>query len=64
MALSEMIAAVHALSSEGKGIASVDGKTVFIAGAIPGEMVSFRYEKHKGRYSEAKFPGPIEVVSS
>jgi len=53
MAVSEMRASVHALSSEGKGIAWVDGKTVFIAGALPEEIVSFRYEKHKGRYSEA-----------
>jgi 23S rRNA (uracil1939-C5)-methyltransferase len=36
-------ASVTGLSHEGRGIAHVNGETVFIDGALPGERVSFRY---------------------
>jgi 23S rRNA (uracil1939-C5)-methyltransferase len=36
-------ASVTGLSHEGRGIAHVNGETVFIDGALPGEQVSFRY---------------------
>jgi len=48
------IAEVKSLSHEGRGVASVDGKTVFIEGALPGEKVSFTYRKRKPRFDEAK----------
>src|SRR5690348_12324902 len=49
-----LIALVHALSHEGRGIASVAGKTVFIEGALPNETVSFVIHKRHKRYDEAK----------
>jgi 23S rRNA (uracil1939-C5)-methyltransferase len=45
--------AIETLSHDGRGIARVDGKTVFVVGALPGEMVEFStYKRHK-RYDEA-----------
>jgi len=52
---------IHALSHEGRGIATVEGKTVFIEGALPGERVTFRYQKHKGRYAEGTLIDILEA---
>lgn len=45
-------AEVHAFSHEGRGIASVDGKTVFIDNALLGEDVSFIYTEKRGKFDE------------
>lgn len=44
---------VEALSHDGRGIARIDGKTVFIAGALPGEKVDIRYYKRHKNFDEA-----------
>ena len=50
--------AVAALNSDGEGVVR-DGKTAFVAGALPGETVRFqRYAAHKG-YDEARL---LEVL--
>ena len=42
------MATVESLGYDGRGVARVDGKTVFIEGALPGERVRFRYfNKHR-----------------
>lgn len=46
-------AEVQGFSHEGRGIAHVDGKTVFVHGALPGEDVSFVYKRRHRRYDEA-----------
>ncbi len=46
-------AAVHSLSNEGRGIASVSGKTTFIEGALPSETVKYRVFKKRRHYDEA-----------
>lgn len=43
---------IEGLSHEGRGIARLDGKTVFIDGALPGEEVGFRYLKKHARFDE------------
>lgn len=40
------------LSAEGRGVAHIDGKTVFIDGALAGERVLFRYLHRRGRFDE------------
>ena len=40
-------AEVFSLDYEGRGVARVDGKTVFIGGALPGERVTFAIHKRK-----------------
>lgn len=43
-----VLAEVESLSHDGRGVARIDGKTVFIIGALPGEQVYFKYlAKHK-----------------
>lgn len=59
--LGEEVAEIQALSHEGRGIAKIAGKTVFIDGALPGETVKFSYQKRKRRYDEGKV---IEIIQA
>jgi 23S rRNA (uracil1939-C5)-methyltransferase len=52
-------ARVEALSHEGRGIARLDGKATFIDGALPGELVRFRYTARRGRHDAGSV---IEVL--
>ncbi|MCC5811944.1 MAG: 23S rRNA (uracil(1939)-C(5))-methyltransferase RlmD [Ectothiorhodospiraceae bacterium] len=45
---------ITALSHEGRGIAQVEGKTVFVHGALPGERVLCQYTRMHRRYDEAR----------
>jgi 23S rRNA (uracil1939-C5)-methyltransferase len=45
-------AAITNLSHDGRGIARLNGKTTFIADALPGEIVQFRYQKKRARFDE------------
>lgn len=53
-------AEVTALSSEGRGVARIDNKAVFIDGALPGDTVSFRYTKRKRHYDEGVMDEVVE----
>lgn len=44
-------AKIENLSHEGRGIANIEGKTVFVRGALPGETVTFQYTKYSSKYS-------------
>ncbi|MGQ0659086.1 MAG: TRAM domain-containing protein [Chromatiales bacterium] len=46
----------RALSPEGRGVARVDGKTVFVDDALPGEEVRLRYRRRHARYDEIATP--------
>jgi len=46
------------LSHEGRGVARVDGKAVFVEGALAGESVRFKYTRTKRRHAE----GQVEDV--
>lgn len=50
---------VHALDYEGRGVARIDGKAVFIEGALPGEEVNCRITKSKKHFDEAE---TVEVL--
>lgn len=45
---------VDSLSHDGRGIAQLDGKKIFIDGALPGETVACLYTRKKKSYDEAK----------
>jgi len=60
-AVAQHIASVDSLSLDGRGIARVDGKAVFIDGALPGERVSYRIEVAKRRFDTARL---VEVIES
>lgn len=47
-------AEVQSLSHDGRGVARVAGKTVFIAGALPGERVSYRLLHRRRQHDEAE----------
>lgn len=51
---------VTAMTHDGRGIASVDGKRVFIHGALPGETVSFQVTRRTRDYDEAEV---VEVLT-
>ena len=48
------------LAHDGRGVARVDGKAVFIEGALPGERVRFRVFKRRRQLDEA---GLVEVLT-
>ncbi len=53
-------ACIESLSHEGRGIARIDGKTVFIEGALPGEQVRFLYTRKRGQFDEGR---TVEVLA-
>ena len=48
------VAEISALDYEGRGVAKVGGKTVFIKGALPSERVGFRIVRQKKQFDEAE----------
>ena len=52
---------IESLSHEGRGVARLEGKTVFIEGALPGEEVMFKYVAQQKRYDEGV---AIEVLEA
>lgn len=45
-------ARIESLNHDGRGVAHIDGKVVFIEGALPGEEVLFTYVTQRKRYDE------------
>ncbi|MGB1255396.1 MAG: 23S rRNA (uracil(1939)-C(5))-methyltransferase RlmD [Thiolinea sp.] len=54
-------ASIESMTLEGKGVAHIDGKTVFIDGAIPGEKVIFNYTQRKSKHDEGRV---LEVLEA
>ena len=48
------VALVGDLTHDGLGVARVEGKVVFIDGALPGEEVRFRVTRNRGRFDEGE----------
>ena len=57
-------ASIESLSHEGRGIARINGKTVFIDGALPGEQVRFQYTRKRGQFDEGRTVEVLEPSSS
>lgn len=45
---------ILSLTHEGRGLTRIDGKTVFVDGALPGERVRLRYTRVQRRFDEAE----------
>lgn len=56
-----VFAKIDSLSSEGRGVARIDGKTTFIAGALAGEEVKFVYDNIRAKFSEGHV---VEVIKA
>jgi len=48
------IAVIESLDHEGRGISHIDGKAVFIEGALPGEKVEYAVLRERPRYVQAE----------
>jgi len=51
---------IESLAHDGRGIAHVNGKIVFIHGALPGERIRFMYERTQNRYDEGRVQEVLE----
>ncbi len=56
-------ATIDNLSHDGKGIARINGKTTFISGALPGEVVEFQYSRIKKDFDEGRITAVITPSS-
>ena len=56
-------AEVFSLDYESRGVARVDGKTVFIGGALPRERVTFTTHKEKKQFAEAQVEKVLKASS-
>ena len=57
-------ALIESVTHDGKGIAALEGKKVFVAGALPGETVRFRRRKRKRNFDEAELLEVLEASSA
>ncbi|MBF0218988.1 MAG: 23S rRNA (uracil(1939)-C(5))-methyltransferase RlmD [Gammaproteobacteria bacterium] len=62
-----VVVSVTDLTHDGRGVASVEGKRVFIEGALPGEEVSFTYVEQHSNYdvgvvAKVLRPSPERVI--
>ncbi len=52
---------IESLTLDGVGVARVEGKAVFIDGALPGEKVAFRYTSYKAKHDEGRVETVLEA---
>lgn len=50
---------IESLTHEGRGLAHIDGKAVFVDGSLPGERVRFRFTRMQRRFDEGE---AVEVL--
>jgi len=57
------VGTIEAVTHDGRGIAAVSGKKVFVAGALPGEQVRFLRRKKRRNYDEAELLEVLEPAA-
>jgi 23S rRNA (uracil1939-C5)-methyltransferase len=58
--MNEFEAPITDLSHDGRGVARIDGKTVFVSGALLGEQVRFKVRKRHRHFDEAE---TLEIIT-
>ena len=61
--VSETTAVIEDLTHDGLGVASVEGRRAFVAGALPGETVTLGRMRRRRRYLEAELTRIVEPCS-
>ncbi len=61
LTIEPLIADIETMTHEGKGIARLGGKTVFIDGALPGEKVEFVFTRSRRNYDEGRLTQVLEA---
>ncbi|QEY23590.1 23S rRNA (uracil(1939)-C(5))-methyltransferase RlmD [Neisseria animalis] len=57
------VAEIYSLDYEGRGVARVGGKTVFVRGALPSEKVRFRVVRSKKQFDEAETTEVLQTAN-
>ncbi|MFN6961553.1 MAG: TRAM domain-containing protein, partial [Rhodocyclaceae bacterium] len=57
------VATIESLDHDGRGVAHVEGKVVFIEGALPGERVSFICQRNKPKFAIARIEAVLAASS-
>lgn len=57
------LAHIESLDHEGRGVAHVDGKAIFIEGGLPGEVVEYVSYRRKPSYEKAQVTGVLRASS-
>jgi 23S rRNA (uracil1939-C5)-methyltransferase len=57
------IATIESLDHEGRGVAHVDGKAIFIEGALPGELVAYTSFRRKPTFENARADAILKASS-
>ncbi|TDY02977.1 23S rRNA (uracil(1939)-C(5))-methyltransferase RlmD [Thiohalophilus thiocyanatoxydans] len=57
-----VVARIENMTQEGKGVARIAGKTVFIDDALPGEQVEFVYTRSRRNYDEGRLHQVLEAA--
>jgi 23S rRNA (uracil1939-C5)-methyltransferase len=63
MSVASPLATIESLDHEGRGVAHVDGKTIFIEGALPGETVEYSSFRKKPSYEQASVTRILDASS-
>jgi len=61
--MNQTIVCIESLSHDGRGIAHINGKTVFIENALPNEKIKFAYIKRHNNFDEGKTTEIIEPAA-
>jgi 23S rRNA (uracil1939-C5)-methyltransferase len=61
---SETLVSIESLDQEGRGVTHVDGKAVFVEGALPGERVTMAILREKTNYAIARVANIVKASGS
>jgi len=55
---------IHDLTHDGKGVADIDGRRIFVAGALPAERVLIAPRRRRRRYQEAELLSVVDPADA